>query len=102
NARRHARGRVTIEVRAEGDSGLAAVRDGGAGVGAALRERVLEAGRRREPVPGGAGLGLPLARRLARSCGGDVVLGEGPGGRFVLQLPTLGLPDTSPRTCHGI
>jgi signal transduction histidine kinase len=37
----------------------------------------------------GAGLGLPLARRLARSCGGDVRLGPGPGGSFVLELPAL-------------
>ncbi|HVW18267.1 MAG TPA: hypothetical protein VHB30_08450, partial [Solirubrobacteraceae bacterium] len=40
--------------------------------------------------PGGSGLGLPLARRLARSCGGDVLAGEGPGGCFVLELPALG------------
>jgi signal transduction histidine kinase len=39
----------------------------------------------------GAGLGLPLALRLARSCGGDVSLGEGPGGHFVLNLPRLNL-----------
>ena len=35
----------------------------------------------------GAGLGLPLARRLAHTCGGDVQLGPGPGGCFVLDLP---------------
>ncbi|MCW2991734.1 MAG: sensor histidine kinase, partial [Solirubrobacterales bacterium] len=33
---------------------------------------------------------LPLARRLARSCGGDVTAGEGPGGCFVLSLPRAG------------
>ncbi|HKP90569.1 MAG TPA: ATP-binding protein, partial [Thermoleophilaceae bacterium] len=33
---------------------------------------------------GGAGLGLPLARRLARGCGGDVVAA---GGAFELRLP---------------
>ena len=38
---------------------------------------------------GGAGLGLALARRLARSCGGDVTLGDGPGGCFVLDLPAI-------------
>jgi signal transduction histidine kinase len=36
---------------------------------------------------GGAGLGLPLARRLARSCGGDVVAAPGDGGTFELRLP---------------
>jgi signal transduction histidine kinase len=43
----------------------------------------------------GAGLGLPLARRLARSCGGDVVLGEGPGGCVVLELPKAAAPSAA-------
>jgi two-component system, OmpR family, sensor kinase len=39
---------------------------------------------------GGAGLGLALARRLARSCGGDVsATASGKGGRFLLRLPAL-------------
>jgi signal transduction histidine kinase len=37
----------------------------------------------------GAGLGLPLARRLARSCGGDVVSRAASGGCFVLRLPAV-------------
>jgi len=36
----------------------------------------------------GAGLGLPLARRLARTAGGDVVLGETNGGAsFAVRVP---------------
>jgi signal transduction histidine kinase len=67
-----------------------AVRDDGEGVDAVLGEGAFEPGRRGagEP-PGGAGLGLPLARRLARASGGDVVIGPGPGGCFVLELPTV-------------
>ena len=40
------------------------------------------------PESGGAGLGLALARRLARSADGEVeaVTGNG-GGRFVIRLP---------------
>jgi signal transduction histidine kinase len=38
----------------------------------------LEASRNRET--GGAGLGLPLARNIARAHGGDLVLGNRPGG----------------------
>ena len=36
-----------------------------------------------------AGLGLPLARRLARSAGGEVTYdsGHAPGARFVVGLP---------------
>jgi signal transduction histidine kinase len=39
---------------------------------------------------GGAGLGLPLARRLARSCGGDVhAVTDAAGGHFELRLPAV-------------
>jgi signal transduction histidine kinase len=35
-------------------------------------------------------LGLALARRLARSCGGEVsAIASGDGGRFLLRLPAL-------------
>ncbi|MCU1623497.1 MAG: hypothetical protein JWL79_2342, partial [Frankiales bacterium] len=34
-----------------------------------------------------AGLGLALARRLARATGGDVTATAGPGGRFTVRLP---------------
>jgi hypothetical protein len=69
-----------------------------------LRERAFEPGVRADRTGPGAGLGLPLARRLARSCGGDVVLGDGPGGAFVLELfvpdPTLHPGGQSMRTRH--
>jgi signal transduction histidine kinase len=88
NARRHARSRVWIELSAEAGHVRATVRDDGPGPDLDLAERVFEPGVR-GGSGGGAGLGLPLARRLARSCGGDVLLGDGPGGRFVLVLPAL-------------
>jgi signal transduction histidine kinase len=89
NARRHARSRVTIELSAGAGHVRAAVRDDGPGVEPRLRERVFDAGVRGDGGGGGAGLGLALARRLARSCGGDVVAGDGPGGCFVLVLPAV-------------
>lgn len=49
-----------------------------------------EAGRRAHPGDGhdGAGLGLPPARRLARSAGGDITLASSSkGARFVVSLP---------------
>jgi signal transduction histidine kinase len=90
NARRHARSRVTIELRAVGAEMHAIVRDDGPGLDPGLGDRVFEPGLRGEGASeASAGLGLALARRMARSCGGDVVVGEGPGGCFVLVLPAV-------------
>jgi signal transduction histidine kinase len=91
NARRHARTRVVIELSSLHGRVRAAVRDDGPGLDPALGERAFDPGTRGDREAGdGAGLGLPLARRLARSCGGDVVVGPGPGGCFVLELPAVG------------
>jgi signal transduction histidine kinase len=90
NAHRHARSRIELVLSASGDRVRVAVRDDGPGVPVALGERAFDPGVRGEGEnDGGAGLGLALARRLARSCGGDVTLGDGPGGCFVLDLPAI-------------
>jgi signal transduction histidine kinase len=91
NARRHARTGVVLEVAGDDGRVRVAVRDDGPGLDPALGERAFDPGVRGDAEPGdGAGLGLPLARRLARSCGGDVLAGPGPGGCFVLELPAVG------------
>ena len=91
NARRHARGHVVLELSGDAHLVRLAVRDDGPGLDPALGERAFEPGVRGAGENGdGVGLGLPLARRLARSCGGDVVAGPGPGGCFVLELPAVG------------
>jgi len=91
NARRHARTGVVLEVSDRDGHVRIAVRDDGPGLDPELGERAFDPGVRGDTEPGdGAGLGLPLARRLARSCGGDVVAGPGPGGCFVLELPAVG------------
>jgi signal transduction histidine kinase len=92
NARRHARSAVRIELSAAGGRVRLAVRDDGPGLDPQLGERAFDPGVRGQDASadGGAGLGLALARRLARSCGGDIVAGPGPGGCFVLELPALG------------
>jgi len=90
NARRHARSRVVLALWAADGRVRVAVRDDGPGLDPALGERAFEPGARGDGAgPDGAGLGLALARRLARSCGGDVVAEPGPGGCFVLELPAV-------------
>jgi signal transduction histidine kinase len=87
NARRYARASVRLEVAADAHSVRIAVRDDGPGVDPELGELLFEPGVRGTQAAGsGAGLGLPLARRLARACGGDVLLAPGPGGHFVVKL----------------
>jgi heavy metal sensor kinase len=85
-------GAVTIAVTSD-DAGPVRleVRDTGAGIEAADRERIFERFYRGEAARAGApgaGLGLPLAREIARAQGGDLrALASERGARFVLELP---------------
>ncbi len=93
NAHRHAVSLVRVELSARDGMSVAAVRDDGPGVDPELGVRVFLPGVRGASEAGnGAGLGLPLAQRLAHSCGGEVELGEGPGGCFLVLLPSLERP----------
>ncbi|MGW1159870.1 sensor histidine kinase [Streptomyces sp. NPDC002519] len=91
NALRYARTHVTVEARHTGDGVRIDVTDDGPGVPESFAARLFQPGQRADPDDGhsGAGLGLPLARRLARSVGGEVHHdpGHGPGARFVVSLP---------------
>jgi two-component system heavy metal sensor histidine kinase CusS len=93
NAGRYARSRVVLSARAVNGGVLLTVADDGPGVPAAARGTIFEpgAGERRPNGHGGAGLGLPLARRLAKAIGGDVTLAPGVsarGAEFRVQLPS--------------
>ncbi|TQS43359.1 sensor histidine kinase [Cryptosporangium phraense] len=85
NARRFARSTVTLTAERTATSVTVTVSDDGPGVPPELADRVFEPGFS-EGGHGGAGLGLPLARRLARGANGDVVLDPG-GAAFVVLLP---------------
>ena len=69
------------------------VDDKGPGIPESQREEVFRPFTRldasRNPATGGVGLGLTIARDVARSHGGDISLGEAPGGglRVVVRLP---------------
>jgi signal transduction histidine kinase len=89
NARRHARSKVMLELRSRDGMVELGVIDDGPGLDPELGEHAFEPGVRGIDTGDGAGLGLPLARRLARSCGGDVVSRPASGGCFVLLLPAV-------------
>lgn len=87
------RGTVALTLVRDTDAGTATVRvtDDGPGVPAAERERIfdrlvrLDEGREKA---GGVGLGLPIARGIARAHGGDVRCVPVPmGARFDVTLP---------------
>jgi two-component system OmpR family sensor kinase len=79
-----------VAVAREGSTVLFSVDDDGPGVEAAEQETIFEPavrGSAGRMAPSGAGLGLALARRLARAASGDVVARPGARGRFVVRLP---------------
>lgn len=87
------RARVSVVRRA--DAICIAVADDGPGIPEAVREQVfapffrLERSRNRDT--GGVGLGLSIARAIARHHGGDVAFEAGPGGfQAVIRLPWIG------------
>lgn len=86
-----------VELVAEGSTLHVAVVDTGAGVAPDFVEQLFTEGKSTRPdrgVPGGRGVGLALARQIARTLGGDVRLaspggGQSPwhGAEFIARLP---------------
>ena len=88
NALRYRRELVTVTVGAGPGGPWVRVQDDGPGVPPDLGETAFEPGRRSADSRSGAGLGLALARRLARAGGGDLCLEPAlPGASFRLALP---------------
>ncbi len=86
---------VSIHLFEEADRARLVVEDQGPGIPEAERERIFDPffrGALASMAPRGAGLGLPILRRVARAHGGDVEVSasESGGTRMVLILPTSG------------
>jgi len=86
NARDYAERSVTIAARTVDDQVLLTISDDGEGVDPSLGADAFEPG---TSTSGGTGLGLGIARRVARSLGGDVEVADadGAGATFVVSLP---------------
>jgi two-component system OmpR family sensor kinase len=95
NACRYGRSRVTVTSESSNGAVIYTVADDGPGVNEAESEKIFEPGVRGQTGrdgddADGAGLGLALARRLARAARGDVEAHPGPqGGRFTIVLPSV-------------
>jgi len=96
NACRFARSRVLLAVLRSSKEVQFSVEDDGPGVSEEEKDKIFEpgvrgsAGKSEQAASRGAGLGLSLARRLARAASGDVEVGPstlGTGARFIVRLP---------------
>lgn len=108
-------GRVGVTVRAEGSGGgegaqaVVEVTDTGRGIAADELARVFDRFHRVDHSGSGTGIGLTIARSVARAHGGDVTVrspGPGQGSTFVVRLPVEGpigppSPTASPGAPEG-
>ncbi len=81
---------VWVRTHRDRDAAVVIVADQGKGIAIEDQARIFEKFERVDPSePGGSGLGLYIARRLARAMGGDLTVDSAPGqgARFMLSLP---------------
>lgn len=95
-------GSIRVEVRAEGEQAVLCVRDSGVGIPDALKPVIfdvfVQGERSLDRAQGGLGIGLALARQLARLHGGDVEChsdGANAGSSFTLRLPLASTDGTT-------
>jgi signal transduction histidine kinase len=87
------RGEVVVSLVVRGDRVVYSVRDTGIGIPFAAQRLVFDEFRQVDGSHtrrfGGSGLGLALARQLARALGGDIIMEsqEGEGSDFLVELP---------------
>jgi two-component system, OmpR family, sensor kinase len=94
NAARFARHQITLDIYPVDREVIFEISDDGPGVDSDEQERIFEPGFRGPDASAdghiGAGLGLPLARRLARAVGGEVeARTSNEGASFAVRLPSV-------------
>jgi signal transduction histidine kinase len=83
-------GQIWVRTDREGDLATLIIADQGKGISPEDQGRIFEKFERVDPTEaGGTGLGLYIARRLARVMGGDIAVDSAPGqgARFTFTLP---------------
>lgn len=87
-------GWVLVQVSVNDDEANVTVTDSGPGIDPRLLPVIFDRLRRgddaRTPGPEGRGLGLSIARGIARAHGGDITARNAPGGQFVVTIPNGG------------
>jgi len=97
---------IALHAERAGDRVRIAVEDNGPGIPEAEQERIFEPFYRvayDDYAVRGAGLGLAIARKLARKLGGDLRVESraGRGSTFILELPAGGDADRDPKGDNG-
>jgi len=82
-------GKITVSTREEGEFVRVDVADTGCGIPADIRERIFEPYFTTKPEGVGTGLGLNVARDIARAHGGEITVQSvpGEGATFSVLLP---------------
>ncbi len=80
--------KIRVKVVGEGDECVVTVEDSGCGIPKEIREKIFERGYK-SGDESGSGLGMYLARRIAKNYGGNIELKESElgGARFDISLP---------------
>jgi signal transduction histidine kinase len=91
-------GDVTVETRMDGNAAFIAVKDSGAGIDPAIRDRIFDPFFTTKPLGQGTGLGLSISYGIVKDHGGDISVQSTPGSGscFTVRLPIASKNAASP------